>query len=251
MAVYDVHDFKPASPRANRVIRPVLRAALMLSLALIVACSGGSDERGPDDRPRGNGPGDFGPGRDSDPGSGQGDGERFERSADGNIPPIAPPPTVGEPTATTTPPNTSPGVTGTNSTATPSLVVDQRIFSCLIDADHETLEGIQYSLTAGEQVFQTLGCAECHVPGTFIDGQTHDVGTGDPALEKNSHGRGTAFETPSLRGLWLTAPYLHDGRATTLEDVLRSGTTHNVVGDLSSDEIDDLVAYLLALPIGN
>jgi YVTN family beta-propeller protein len=102
---------------------------------------------------------------------------------------------------------------------------------------------------AGAQVFQALGCSECHIPGTFVDGMIHDVGTGDPELEKNSHGRGTAFDTPSLRGLWSTAPYLHDGAAPTLADVLRSGETHAVAGDLSDAEIDDLVAYLLALPV--
>jgi len=102
---------------------------------------------------------------------------------------------------------------------------------------------------AGAKVFQALGCAECHLPGIFVDGMIHDVGTGDPALEKNSHGRGTEFDTPSLRGLWLTAPYLHDGSAHTLGDVLRTGETHSVAGDLNDAEIDDLIAYLLALPV--
>jgi cytochrome c peroxidase len=53
--------------------------------------------------------------------------------------------------------------------------------------------------------------------------QLHDVGTGDPNLERNSHGRGTQFDTPSLLGIWATAPYFHDGSASTLEDVLRMG----------------------------
>jgi len=38
----------------------------------------------------------------------------------------------------------------------------------------------------------------------------------DHALKKNSHGRGIMFDTPSLRRLWLTAPYLHDGNTKTL-----------------------------------
>ena len=52
-----------------------------------------------------------------------------------------------------------------------------------------------------------------------------------------------------MRGLWLTAPYFHDGSAPTLADVLSAGTTHNVTGNLSDNEVDDLVAYLLALPL--
>lgn len=103
---------------------------------------------------------------------------------------------------------------------------------------------------SGLKVFYATGCAECHIPGTFVDGQIHDVGTGDEALEKNSHGRGTSFDTPSLRGLWLTAPYLHDGSALTLKDVLKTGITHDVADDLSEDEVNDLISYLLALPVG-
>jgi len=102
---------------------------------------------------------------------------------------------------------------------------------------------------AGALLFHAQGCALCHAPGTFVDGELHDVGTGDSAVEKNSHGRGTSFDTPSVRGLWLTAPYFHDGTAPTLRDVLRTGETHNVADDLSNAEIDDLITYLLALPV--
>ena len=111
---------------------------------------------------------------------------------------------------------------------------------------HETDPAV---FDSGALLFHTQGCAQCHVPGTFVDGELHDVGTGDPALEKNSHGRGTSFDTPSLRGLWLTAPYFHDGTAPTLRDVLRMGEAHNVADGMSDAEIDDLVSYLLALPV--
>jgi cytochrome c peroxidase len=73
-------------------------------------------------------------------------------------------------------------------------------------------------------------------------------GTGDPTKERNSHGRGTNFDTPSLRALWLTAPYFHDGSASSLADVLRYGNEHNLAARLSAGELDDLVAFLRALP---
>jgi cytochrome c peroxidase len=76
----------------------------------------------------------------------------------------------------------------------------------------------------------------------------HDVGTGDPQLERNSHGRGTQFDTPSLLGIWATAPYFHDGSAQTLADVLRMGNEHHVASRLSENEMKDLLAFLLALP---
>ena len=103
-------------------------------------------------------------------------------------------------------------------------------------------------LARGEAVFNTLECQSCHPPPLYTDLQLHDVGTGDPAKEKNSHGRGTNFDTPSLRALWLTAPYFHDGSASTLADALRAGNEHNVAASLSATEIEDLVAFLLALP---
>ena len=79
--------------------------------------------------------------------------------------------------------------------------------------------------------------------------QLHDVGTGDPLKEKNSHNRSTNFDTPSLRGLWLTAPYFHDGSAATLEEVFNSGTVHSLSDRLTVKEIENLVEYLRALPI--
>ena len=103
-------------------------------------------------------------------------------------------------------------------------------------------------VTSGARVFQRLGCQACHAPPSFTDGQLHDVGTGDPVLERNSHGRGAAFDTPTLRGLWLTAPYFHDGTAATLNDLFGTGPEHDVMARVSSQELDDLMEYLFSLP---
>jgi len=54
------------------------------------------------------------------------------------------------------------------------------------------------AVKSGENQFNTLGCQSCHAPPFFTDRQLHDVGTGDPKKEKNSHGRGMNFDTPSL-----------------------------------------------------
>ena len=72
----------------------------------------------------------------------------------------------------------------------------------------------------------------------------HNVGV---LSENESDGK---YDVPSLLEAYRTAPYLHDGRAATLKDVL---TTHNQAGQhgkaktLSPQEIDDLVAYLQSL----
>jgi cytochrome c peroxidase len=100
----------------------------------------------------------------------------------------------------------------------------------------------------GEQVFTQLGCDTCHPGPLYTDMQLHDVGTGDPKLERNSHGRGTQFDTPSLLGIWASAPYFHDGSAQTLADVFRMGNEHNVAGNISETELQELLSFLRALP---
>ena len=97
----------------------------------------------------------------------------------------------------------------------------------------------------GEKVFARAGCAACHPPGLFTDLEEHDVGTGrefDKPTDK--------FDTPTLVELWRTSPYLHDGSAATVRDVLTVRSLkdeHGKTSNLSSQEIDDLCAYLLSL----
>lgn len=94
----------------------------------------------------------------------------------------------------------------------------------------------------GFRVFSQVGrCTLCHLPPTYSDGLFHNVGIGSDA-EKPDLGRGKiladaasrsgqpappeaetlqgAFKTPTLRGIALTGPYFHDGRAATLEEAV-------------------------------
>lgn len=91
----------------------------------------------------------------------------------------------------------------------------------------------------GEQVFAEQDCAQCHSGPAFTNGQPVDVGTSSPA--------GELYDTPSLRWLWLSAPYFHDGRAATLGDVFTLPGTHDLLGKVSMDDLDALIAYLLTL----
>lgn len=111
------------------------------------------------------------------------------------------------------------------------------------------------SLTAdaikGAKIFQNAGCGECHTLPLFTDRQLHDVGTGQ-AYHKTASGAdipesmGPRFDTPSLRELWLTAPYLHDGRALTLRDVLAQ---HGNTSASSKQDMTMLEMFLLSLPL--
>jgi YVTN family beta-propeller protein len=88
----------------------------------------------------------------------------------------------------------------------------------------------------GAEVFQSSNCMSCHNGDNGTDTQRHDVGTGDE------------FITPTLRWLWMSAPYLHDGRATTLHDLFIIPGAHQLVRDTSLEDISALEAYLLSLP---
>jgi YVTN family beta-propeller protein len=108
----------------------------------------------------------------------------------------------------------------------------------------------------GEQLFMSAktGCADCHPPPLFTDLAGHDVGTA-AVYESMWGNRGSdkptdRFDTPTLVELWRTAPYLHDGSAKTVRDVLSThnhGDRHGRTSHLSEREIDDLIEYLLSL----
>lgn len=114
--------------------------------------------------------------------------------------------------------------------------------------DHADGEPLSPAALRGQLLFNNsaLGCANCHPPPLYTDRLLHDVGTAT-ADEKI----GPAFNTPSLRGLYDSAPYFHDGSAATLyEAITRSspGGQHDVSTLLSGAEIQDLITFLMALP---
>jgi YVTN family beta-propeller protein len=103
-------------------------------------------------------------------------------------------------------------------------------------------------IALGQSVFGELNCQTCHIPPFYTDHKLHDVGTGDHKKEKNSHGRSTAFDTPSLRGVWLTAPYFHNGSADDLEEVFQTGLIHNISDEIENAELQALISFIMSLP---
>jgi len=104
--------------------------------------------------------------------------------------------------------------------------------------------GLSEAAERGRGVFQRAGCAACHPPGLFTDLHSHDVGT-RRAFDKPTD----QFDTPTLVELWRTAPYLHDGSATTVREVLTTRNPrdeHGQTSNLSRQELSDLCAYLLS-----
>jgi YVTN family beta-propeller protein len=102
------------------------------------------------------------------------------------------------------------------------------------------------SATRGQALFRNerVGCARCHPPGLYTDLQPHDVGS------RARFDTVSAFDTPTLVECWRTAPYLHDGSAATMSEVLTSrnaGDAHGVTSHLTAQDMDDLAAYVLSL----
>lgn len=116
--------------------------------------------------------------------------------------------------------------------------------------------GLTPAAQRGRELFfsKKTKCAECHNGPFFTDSQSgrpstrHDVGTGNA---DDSEVMGPAYDTPMLLGLYRSAPYLHHGAATTLHDVLTTqnpGDKHGTTSHLTKPQVDDLVAFLKALP---
>jgi cytochrome c peroxidase len=83
-----------------------------------------------------------------------------------------------------------------------------------------------------------LSCAGCHVPSAaFVDHQQHDVGSGG------------LFKTPTLRNADFNAPYFHDGRFDSYDQVVAHFDRVFALG-LSPQDRGDLVAYLTAVGDG-
>ena len=87
-------------------------------------------------------------------------------------------------------------------------------------------------------------CITCHTPPYFTNLKLADVGTlaaSDDSMK---------FDTPHLNNIYASAPYLHDGRAATLEEIWTKygkEDKHGVVNDMSKNQLNDLVDYLKSL----
>ncbi|HIM29157.1 MAG TPA: hypothetical protein EYG57_06335 [Planctomycetes bacterium] len=119
-------------------------------------------------------------------------------------------------------------------------------------------DGLSEKAKHGRDLFLSAKtkCATCHTGGFFSDSTPraadqivrHNVGTGD---DDPTEKMGPAYDTPTLLGIYRTAPYLHHGKAETLEEVLTKYNPddhHGVTSHLTKSERLSLVEFLKALP---
>jgi hypothetical protein len=96
----------------------------------------------------------------------------------------------------------------------------------------------------GTPIPEASQCPVCHSGPDYTNRQLTDVGTGKPT------DRSPLFDVPQLTNLFLSAPYLHDGSAQSLEEiwtVFNPADRHGVSNDLTKDELNDLIEYLKTL----
>jgi cytochrome c peroxidase len=118
--------------------------------------------------------------------------------------------------------------------------------------------GLTAAAERGRRIFFSAetGCARCHGGPYFTDSRPrppgqivrHNVGTADDDPTETA---GPAYDTPTLLGIYRTGPYLHHGRARTLEEVFtiyNPQDRHGATSHLTGRQIGDLVEFLKSLP---
>jgi len=97
---------------------------------------------------------------------------------------------------------------------------------------------------AGTPIPRARQCHTCHRPPLFTNRLLSSVGTKGPRDSAD------LFDTPHLLGIAHSAPYLHDGRARTLEELWTTYQTndlHGVSSHMTKRQLNDLVEYLKTL----
>lgn len=93
----------------------------------------------------------------------------------------------------------------------------------------------------GQPIPEANRCSYCHSGPKGTSQKSFDVGT------KKSTDNSGLLDTPQLMNVALTAPYLHDGSAKSLEEIWTVYNPHDLHGrtnDLTKDELNDLIEYL-------
>jgi YVTN family beta-propeller protein len=141
----------------------------------------------------------------------------------------------------------------------PTLGLPNQGRSAALDSLAAFIDGLQTpgtdyrpspSIRRGGAIFSApeTACQSCHPPPLYTDLLRHDVGTAAGPGEWF----GPSIDTPTLRFLRDSAPFLHDGSAPTLLAVLTTANpadTHGRTSHLTDSELADLVRFLEALPL--
>ncbi len=96
----------------------------------------------------------------------------------------------------------------------------------------------------GNVIPENNRCITCHTPPYYTNLKLASVGTlaaSDDSIK---------FDTPHLNNIFASPPYLHDGRAATLEEIWTKygkEDKHGQANDMTKNQLNDLVDYLKSL----
>jgi YVTN family beta-propeller protein len=97
---------------------------------------------------------------------------------------------------------------------------------------------------SGQPIPERNRCVTCHPAPYFTDKKLADVGSASPTDTVKE------FDAPQLNNIYLSAPYLHDGKAATLEEIwtrFNPYDTHGFTSDMTKRDLNDLIEYLKTL----
>lgn len=132
-----------------------------------------------------------------------------------------------------------------------------------------TRRGSSQTTSQGSDLFEQIGCADCHVPSLttggasevaalrfrtihpFSDFLLHDMGSLGDGIEQGQ-ASGSEMRTAPLWGLRLLTKFLHDGRAGTIQDAILAHDgqgleARNQFSNLSDEKKETLLAFLRRL----
>ncbi|TWT49308.1 Cytochrome c551 peroxidase precursor [Rubripirellula amarantea] len=146
-----------------------------------------------------------------------------------------------------------------------TLITPNSALDRYLDGDEHAMSETQIR---GMELFESIGCTECH-SGPALNGW--DIGSDAEFVEfprfdtspfvqaydlATDLGRSQAtgdntddhlFKTPTLRNVTLTAPYLHNGRVSSLAETCRLMASTQLDVELTDREADDLTSFMSAL----
>jgi len=140
-----------------------------------------------------------------------------------------------------------------------ALVTPNSPFDLYLKGDESAVSN---DVKEGYRLFKENKCATCHV-GQAMGGQSFEYmglkadyfADRGGAMTDADKGRYNVtkdpkdmhkFKTPLLRNIALTAPYFHDGSATTLKDAVKAMLKYQVGKTLSDAEVEKIVSFLEA-----
>jgi cytochrome c peroxidase len=137
-----------------------------------------------------------------------------------------------------------------------SLVTPNCRFDRYLRGEHDALDAAEQE---GYRLFKSLGCVSCHqgmnIGGNLFqkfgifgtpDGIQNDTDEGRFMVTHSDRDRGV-YRVPSLRNVAVTAPYFHDGRASTLEAAVDTMAKQQLGRQLAVNERSLIVRFLQTL----